>query len=94
MGRVQIIETTVAGRLEARMDFTRRHAGRVWYARHYFVVRSDIHFIVGCGSSVPEEDEELFAAVAERKMTNFRSGTTDRNGRAPSPASRFLLGAA
>jgi hypothetical protein len=34
--------------------------------REYFVVHGDVRFLVGCGSSVPGEDEELFATVAER----------------------------
>jgi hypothetical protein len=34
--------------------------------REYFVVHGDVRFLVGCGSSVPDPDEELFATVAER----------------------------
>ncbi|MFC5831057.1 hypothetical protein [Nonomuraea insulae] len=31
-----------------------------------FVVRDDVHFVLGCGTSVPEEDRELFAGIVER----------------------------
>ena len=48
----------------------RRHpgttaAGRVWTVREYFVVRGDVRFVLGCGTFVPEEDDSLFAVMAE-----------------------------
>jgi hypothetical protein len=48
------------------LNCARRDAGLVWYVREYFVVQGDVRFVVGCGSSAPDEDEELFATVAER----------------------------
>jgi hypothetical protein len=44
----------------------RRDVGRVWAVSEFFVLRGEIRFVIGCGSSVPEEDEELFAAIARR----------------------------
>ncbi|MEV4108484.1 hypothetical protein [Nonomuraea sp. NPDC049695] len=32
----------------------------------YFVARDDVHFVLGCGSSVPEQDEALFSAIVEQ----------------------------
>jgi hypothetical protein len=56
----------VAGRLGARLDCARHDAGRVWAVREYFVVEDGVFFCLGCGSAVPEEDEALFTAMAER----------------------------
>ena len=56
----------VAGRPGVRLDCVRYDAGRVWAVREYFVVEEDVHFCLGCGSAVPEEDEALFAEMAER----------------------------
>jgi hypothetical protein len=59
-------EVQVAGRTGARLDCARYDAGRVWAVREYFVVEEGVYFCLGCGSAVPEEDETLFAAMAER----------------------------
>ena len=37
-----------------------------WAVREYFVGRDDSHFVLGCGSSVPDEDDALFTQIAER----------------------------
>ncbi|GII30988.1 hypothetical protein [Planotetraspora mira] len=62
----QITDVEVAGRLAARLDCAKHDAGRVWAVREYFVVHDDVRFCLGCGSSVPEEDDLLFTAIAER----------------------------
>jgi hypothetical protein len=62
----QITDVEVAGRVAARLDCARHDAGRVWAVREYFVVQDDVRFCLGCGSSVPEEDDLLFASIAER----------------------------
>ncbi|MEV1170891.1 hypothetical protein [Nonomuraea sp. NPDC049784] len=41
-------------------------AGRVWAVRQYFVVRDGIRFTLACGTFVPEQDDALFAAMADR----------------------------
>lgn len=53
-----------AGRPGKRPDCEKRDTGRVWAVRNYFVVDNGIGFCLGCGSSMPEEDETLFAAMA------------------------------
>lgn len=65
-GEFQITEAQVAGRPGARLDCAKHDAGRIWALREYFVIRDDIRFVLGCGSSVPEEDDSLFTAMAER----------------------------
>jgi hypothetical protein len=62
----RITETRVADRPGVRLDCAKHDAGRVWAVREYFVGHGDVHFCLGCGSSVPEEDEPLFDAMAER----------------------------
>jgi hypothetical protein len=56
----------IAGRDGVRLDCARYDAGRVWAVREYFVVEDGVYFCLGCGSAMPEEDEALFAAMAER----------------------------
>lgn len=64
---LEITEAVVAGRTGARLDCARHDAGRTWAVREYFVVRDGgVAFCLGCGSAVPEEDDPLFAAMAER----------------------------
>ncbi|MET8763717.1 hypothetical protein [Lentzea sp. NPDC004782] len=48
------------------MDCAKHDAGRVWAVRQYIVVRGADRFALGCGSSVPEEDDALFTAMVER----------------------------
>jgi hypothetical protein len=62
----QTTEVQMAGRTGVRLDFARHDAGRVWAVREYFVVEDGVYFCLGCGSAVPEEDESLFAAMADR----------------------------
>ena len=62
----QVSDAEVAGRSGARLDCLRRDAGRVWAVREYFVVTEGVSFCVGCGTAVPEEDDHLFAEIAER----------------------------
>jgi hypothetical protein len=62
----QIIDAQVAGRTGVRLDCTKYDAGRVWAVREFFVVQDDVNFCLGCGSSVPEEDDPLFTNMAER----------------------------
>jgi hypothetical protein len=65
-GDFEITEAEVAGQPGARLDCVKRDAGRTWAVREYFVGRDDSHFVLGCGSSVPDEDDALFAQMAER----------------------------
>jgi hypothetical protein len=62
----QITDARLAGRDGALLECAMHDAGRVWAVREYFVVLEDIHFCLGLGSSVPEEDAALFAELAER----------------------------
>jgi hypothetical protein len=65
-GRFQITRTQLAGLPAARLDCALHDAGRIWAVREYVVIRDGIRFVLGCGSSVPEEDDSLFTAMAER----------------------------
>jgi hypothetical protein len=62
----RITDAQVGGQAGARLDCAKHDAGRVWAVREYFVVHDDVRFVLGCGSSVPEEDDPLFTAIAER----------------------------
>ncbi|SNS09183.1 hypothetical protein SAMN05216276_100416 [Streptosporangium subroseum] len=62
----RITDAQVSGRTGARLDCAKYDTGRVWAVRHYFVVHDDVRFTLGCGSFIPEEDDPLFAAMAER----------------------------
>jgi hypothetical protein len=65
-GDFQLTETRVAGRPGARLNCAKYDAGRVWAVREYFVAEGDLRLVLGCGSAVPEEDEVMFEAMAER----------------------------
>jgi hypothetical protein len=65
-GDFHITDAQIAGQTGARLDCAKYDAGRVWAVRHYFVVHDDVRFTLGCGSFLPEEDDPLFAAMAER----------------------------
>lgn len=65
-GEFQITEAQVAGLSGARLECAQHDAGRVWAVRQYFVVRGPHRFVLGCGTSVPEEDDPLFAAMSDR----------------------------
>lgn len=64
-GGFAISEEPVAGRDGARLECARHDEGRTWAVREYFVVHDDVRFVLGCGSAAPDEDDGLFAAVAE-----------------------------
>jgi hypothetical protein len=38
----------------------------VWALRQWFVARAGFGLCVGCGTSMPEEDETLFAKMASQ----------------------------
>jgi hypothetical protein len=61
----EVTDTEVAGRPGARLDCAKQDAGRVWAVREYFVSHGDVVFCLGCGSAVPDEDHEMFTAMAE-----------------------------
>jgi hypothetical protein len=61
-----LAEAQVGGLPGARLDCAKYDAGRVWAVREYFLVHGDIRFVLACGSAVPEEDDELFEAMADR----------------------------
>ncbi len=63
-GDFQITEAEIAGRSGARLDCAKHDAGRVWAVREYIVVQGADRFVLGCGSSMPEEDDALFTAMA------------------------------
>jgi hypothetical protein len=56
----------LGGRAGMRLDSARHDAGRVWAVREYFVAEDGVYFCLALGSAVPEEDEALFDAMAER----------------------------
>jgi hypothetical protein len=62
----RITDTLVGGREGSLLECALHDAGRVWAVREYFVIHGEVHFCLGCGSAVPEEDEALFTAMAER----------------------------
>ncbi|MCO6009068.1 hypothetical protein NE236_29250 [Actinoallomurus purpureus] len=62
----QIDDATVADRAGARLGCARHDADRTWTVREYFIVQDGVGFCLGCGSSVPDEDDPLFGAMAER----------------------------
>ena len=43
-----------------------RRRARVWAVWEYFLVHGDVSFCLGCGTSVPEDDEELFTSIVAR----------------------------
>lgn len=59
-------ESDSSARSDAQAGEVRGRAGRAWAVREYFVGRDDSHFVLGCGSSVPDEDRALFTQIAER----------------------------
>jgi hypothetical protein len=65
-GDFVISDADMAGRRAARLDCARHDAGRVWAVREYFVVEDGVRFYLGLGSSVPDADDALFTAMAER----------------------------
>jgi hypothetical protein len=65
-GDFLIAAAQVAGQPGARLDCAQHDAGRVWAVRQYIVIRGTDRFVLGCGSSVPAEDDSLFTAMAER----------------------------
>ncbi|HEY3978054.1 MAG TPA: hypothetical protein VGM79_12335 [Streptosporangiaceae bacterium] len=80
-GDFEITGTQVAGHAGARLDGARvgrapvdrapvdrarLGTGRTWTVREYFVIRDGVRFVLGCGSYVPDEDDSLFTALAER----------------------------
>jgi hypothetical protein len=62
----EISDAEVAGQPGVRLGCVRRDAGREWTVREYFVVHDGVSFCVGCGSSMPEEDDAMFAEIADR----------------------------
>ncbi len=64
-GAFSIEDVPVGGRPGARLNCSREDAGRVWAVREYFVVRDTIAFCVGCGTSIPDEDDPLFARIVD-----------------------------
>lgn len=65
-GDFRIAEAEFAGRPGARLDCAQHDAGRVWAVRQYYVVHEDVRFVLGCGSAAPDEDDDLFTAIADR----------------------------
>jgi hypothetical protein len=65
-GDFEITEARVAGRAGVRLDCAKGDAGRVWAVREYIVVDDAVRFTLGCGTFVPEDDDPLFTAMAER----------------------------
>ena len=65
-GVFQVADTQVAGRAATLLQCARPDAGRAWAVREYIVVHGDVGFCVGCGSSAPEDDDPMFAVIAER----------------------------
>ncbi|WP_226900626.1 hypothetical protein [Nonomuraea phyllanthi] len=65
-GEFQITSAEIDGRAGTRLDGVKRDAGRTWAIRQYFVVAHDVCFTLGFGSFMPEEDDWLFTAMAER----------------------------
>jgi hypothetical protein len=65
-GDFEITEAEIAGQPGARLDCAKHDAGRTWAVREYFVGRDGACFVLGCGSAVPDEDDELFTQLAER----------------------------
>ncbi|WP_236796455.1 hypothetical protein [Amycolatopsis sp. GM8] len=61
----EIASATMAGRPAALLRCAKHDAGRTWAVREYLSVRDGVSFCLGCGTSVPDEDEELFASMAE-----------------------------
>lgn len=62
----EITAATMAGGPAALLRCARHDAGRVWAVREYLHVRENVTFCLGCGTSVPDEDDEMFADMAER----------------------------
>jgi hypothetical protein len=62
----RIADAAFAGRTGVRLECARYDAGRIWAVREYFVVEDASFFCLGCGSAVPDEDDALFTAMAER----------------------------
>lgn len=65
-GAFLVARSAVAGRDGARLDCAKHDAGRVSALREYFVAHDDVRFVLGCHSFIPDEDDALFTAMAER----------------------------
>jgi hypothetical protein len=61
-----VTRARVAGWAGARLDCAKHDAGRTSALREYFVAHDDVRFVLGCHSFVPDEDDALFAEMAER----------------------------
>jgi hypothetical protein len=64
-GDFHLLDTELGGRAAVRLDFARHDTGRVWAVSEYFVAHDGIGFCLGCGSSVPDEDEAVFTTMAD-----------------------------
>ncbi|ETK35136.1 hypothetical protein MPTA5024_15665 [Microbispora sp. ATCC PTA-5024] len=61
-----IAETRVAGLPSALLTGVKEDAGRVMALREYMAIRGGVSFCLGCWTTVPEEDDPVFAGMAER----------------------------
>jgi hypothetical protein len=61
----QITESSLGGQPGALLQCARHDAGRTWAVREYLLVRGEVGFCLGCGSSIPVEDDTLFTSMAE-----------------------------
>ncbi|HKS45105.1 MAG TPA: hypothetical protein VJT49_08320 [Amycolatopsis sp.] len=61
----EITESGLGGKSGALLRCARHDAGRTWAVSEYIVVEGKVSFCLGCGTSIPDEDETLFARMAE-----------------------------
>lgn len=58
-------EISIAGRPGVELRFARRDGGGIWTAREHFVVEGTIAFCLAIGTTMPDEDAELIATIAQ-----------------------------
>lgn len=82
-GDFRITPVMVGQRAGARLDCSRVDAARVWAVTEFFVVLDEeaAALCLGCSSVVPDHDDELFTAIAERFTPVPAVGTDPDLGR-------------
>jgi hypothetical protein len=63
-GNFRHLDTVLAGRPGARLDFDKPAPSGVWSVRHYFVIERDTPFCVSFGTSALEQDAALIDTLA------------------------------
>ncbi|MBP2704571.1 hypothetical protein JOL79_12170 [Microbispora sp. RL4-1S] len=63
---LRIGDAEVAGRRGVLLTCAKHDAGRVMAVRHYMTTRDGVGFCLGCWTTIPDEDDAMFAVMALR----------------------------